>query len=848
MIFWLSGIRYHVRHPLQLFLAILGVALGVAVVIAIDLANSSAERAFLLSAEALSGRSSHTITAGSEGIPEQVYTQLRVEHQFRDIAPVIEGYARVPAIPGLLVRIVGIDPFAEQPFRSYSPQVGSGINLSQFLIEPGTALMSRETAQSLGLAPGDTLLINTTAGQKQIVLGGYLEAGTQVRSKALQNLLLFDLASAQEVLGQFGQLTRMDLIIPDGEKGDQTLNWLKSILPPNLEVISTNNRNQALVQMTRAFQLNLRALSLLALVVGGFLIYNTMTFSVLQRRPLLGSLRTMGVTRRELFTLTLTEALFIGLLGTFIGLVMGALLAQGLLNVVTRTINDLYFVLNIKEFSISTGSLAKGLFLGIGATLASAFVPSLEAAKTNPRTVLIRSEIEIRQHKLLPWALLVGLGIVGGGILGLMIPSKSIVGSFLMMFLLIIGYALMTPAAVVFLLNRCQPLIHRLFGVLGKMAVRNLTGSLSRTGVATAALVIAVAATIGVGLMINSFRSTVDQWLQSYLQADIYVTTANTNFAPGRSPLDPEFLEAVTKTPGVDRVTKARHLTLETTLGPAELFIAEIPQESFRGYWFKEGKNEEIFTEFQNQDVVIVSEPYAYHHNLKRGDPLTLPTDRGEKTFRISGIFTDYGSDRGRITMSRQLYAKYWDNPEFDALGVYVNPGVDAEEIASSLRTLIDQNQSLQVYSNQALREASLETFDRTFAVTSVLRMLAVLVAFVGILSALMAMQIERSRELAVLRASGLTPRQLWCLVIGETGLTGLVAGLLSIPLGFVQALVLILVINQRSFGWSMDVSIDPNVLIQAVILSFTASLLAGLYPAWRMSNTSPALAMRDDS
>ena len=223
----------------------------------------------------------------------------------------------------------------------------------------------------------------------------------------------------------------------------------------------------------------------------------------------------------------------------------------------------------------------------------------------------------------------------------------------------------------------------------------------------------------------------------------------------------------------------------------------------------------------------------------------SLRTDQGEKPFLIAGVFTDYGSDRGRITMSRSVYSRYWQDSRADALGVYLSSGDDAETVAAKIRLVTGGKQQVTVYSNKALRDASLATFDRTFTITSVLRMLAVLVAFIGILNALMAMQIERARELAILRANGLTPQQLWRLVVCETGMVGFLAGVLSLPLGIFQALALILVINQRSFGWSMQISIDATILVQALVLSFFAALLAGIYPSWRMARTSPALAMR---
>jgi len=847
MILWRAGFRYLWRHPLQILFAVLGVALGVAVVVAIDLANSSAEQAFRLSADALTGRTSHQIIGGPNGLPEGVYRQLRLSGQWTDSAPVVEGFAAAPDRPGLTLRILGVDPFAEGPFRSYSPSIDRRIDFSRLLTEPATGLMTAATAENLGIKIGDVLPLNIAGEPVNLTLLGFLQPTNQVAERALENLLILDIAAAQELLGKVGQLSRIDLILPKGDAVQKSLEALQRLLPAEAQIVAANNRTQSMAQMTRAFQLNLTALSLLALVVGMFLIYNTMTFSVLQRRQLLGALRTLGVTRRELFTLVLVEALLIGVAGTLLGILLGLLLANGLLALVTRTINDLYFVLNVSNLTLTPLSLAKGLLLGVGATLVAALMPAIEAAGATPRSVLSRSSIETRRRKLLPWSIGLGLGLLVVSLGGLLIPSKSIPGSFILMFMLIVGYALITPGMAVWLLNRMQPLLKNLFGLLGKMAARNLVAGLSRTGVATAALVIAIAATVGVGLMIGSFRLTVVDWLQSYLRADIYVTSASSGSGPGRIPLKPALLEQLQQLDGVESITRARHLSLETEDGFSELFIAEIPAESFSAYWFKEGDNDEIYQEFQNRAAVIVSEPYAYHRNLQRGDSINLRTDQGPQPFRIAGIFTDYGSDQGRITMSRQLYEKYWADPQTDALGIYLAPGADTEQLAEQVRTVAAEIQQLLVYSNRGLREASLATFDRTFAVTSVLRMLAVLVAFVSILNALMAMQIERSRELAVLRAGGLTPRQLWGLVTGETGLIGVLAGLLALPLGIIQALVLILVINRRSFGWSMQISIEPMILVQAFLLAVFAALMAGIYPAWRMARTLPALALREE-
>ncbi|KIH75992.1 putative ABC transport system permease protein [Geoalkalibacter ferrihydriticus] len=847
MILARAGWRSLARHPLQLLFAVIGVALGVAVVIGIDLANSSASRAFRLSADTLSGSTTHQIIGGPQGLDEDVYRRLRVEAGVRHSAPIVEGYAELPGVPGLTMRILGIDPLADGPFRTYTPSLETTADFTRLLVEPGSAFLLDTTARRLGLSLNEAWRVDTLGTSVSLTLSGVLSAPDEITARALDNLIIVDIATAQETLGLLGRLSRIDLILPAGPSGQALAAEIEALLPPAATLVSASARADVMAQMTRAFQLNLTAMSLLALVIGMFLIYNTLTFAVLQRRPLLGILRTLGVTRAQIFRLILGEALLIGLAGTLLGLLLGVGLGQGLLSLVTRTINDLYFVLHVQHLEVTAWSLLKGVALGVGATLAAAFIPAVEATRTPPRRVLMRSTVESAQRRRAPRMALLGLIIAALGALALILPGNSLILSFLALFAVIAGYALAVPGLMLALLRALSAPLGRLGGVLGKMAGRNLGASLSRSGVATAALAVAVAATIGIGLMIGSFRLSVAQWLESYLRADIYITTPSVGFEAGRTPLEPRLVEELSQAPGVELATRARHLLLEGAQGTLELFVAEIPPRAQAGYEFKSGDPTRIWQAFATQPAVLVSEPFAYHRGLGRGDLLELRTDRGPVKFEVAGIYMDYGSDQGRVTLSRNIFTRYWDERGSDALGLYLKPGLEAETVAAELRALAGGRQQVVVYSNRSLREASMATFDRTFAITAVLRLLVIIVAFIGILNALMAMQIERAREMAVLRANGLTPRQVWRLVTAETGLIGLVAGLLALPLGLVQALVLIHVINRRSFGWTMQTYLAPDIVLQALLLAVVAALLAGLYPAWRMARTSPALALREE-
>jgi putative ABC transport system permease protein len=243
-----------------------------------------------------------------------------------------------------------------------------------------------------------------------------------------------------------------------------------------------------------------------------------------------------------------------------------------------------------------------------------------------------------------------------------------------------------------------------------------------------------------------------------------------------------------------------------------------------------------------------VSEPFAYRFDVPAsGGSVTLQTDQGPQSFPVAGIFFDYSSDQGVVVMPLAVYQQYWNDQAISSVSLFVAPGADVDAAVEQLRVQVAGQQDVLIRSNRGLRETTLEIFDRTFAITSVLQLLATVVAFIGILSALMALQLERARELGVLRANGLTPRQLWGVVLGQTGLMGLTAGLLALPVGALVATVLVFVINRRSFGWTLQMLLPPGVFVQAIVLALIAALLAGIYPAIRMARTSPALALREE-
>jgi putative ABC transport system permease protein len=845
MILRLAGLRHLYRHPLTLMFSVVGVALGVAAVFSIDLANESARRAFRISAQAVAGKATHRIVGGPSGLDEALYVMLRHQGGARKIAPVVEGYAGVPARPGLTLHILGVDPFAEAPFRNYTRGASAGADIPLLLTRPGAVLLLEETAKRIGVSPGDVLPLQVGIEPARATLSGFLLPGDDVTRQALETTAVADISTAQELLGMEGRLSRIDLLVPGGAEGEKALSRVRKILPPEAEILPAGAGGNALEQMTRAFSLNLSALSLLALVVGMFLVYNTMTFSVLQRRELVGTLRALGVTRREVFAQILSEAAVLGAAGTVLGLPLGYLLGEFLLGMVTRSIGDLYFALSVREVSVTAATLLKAVGLGTFGAVAASLGPACEATSTPPRDVMRRSTIETGVRKILPAVSAAGAGLFLLGVGVQLYPSRSIPLSFGGLFSMVAGYALLTPGAATLLVRGIRPVLAAAFGTQGTMAARSIPASISRTGVAAAALVVAVSTTVGIGIMIDSFRRTVSDWLDQSLRSDIYISSVEDRRGPDRTPLPPDLVEGVSSAPGIFQIDLVRRQTLESPAGFTELVVMRIPRESLDAFRFREGDARNAW-EALHGGAVIVSDPYAYRHGIRKGDTIRLRTDRGEREFPVAGVYYDYSSDQGLVGILGKTYDRFWDDRGVDSIGIRLPDGTPAEAAIGRIREIAGDRPVL-IRSNRSLREASLRIFDRTFAVTNVLRSLTVLIAFVGVLNALMAIQLERGQEHAVLRAIGLTPRQAWGLVAGESAIIGIVAGILAVPLGAAQALVLIRFINRRSFGWTMQTFVDPWVLLQAVALALAASLLAGLYPATRLARSSPARALQEE-
>lgn len=827
----------------QIGLMVLGVALGVAVVVAINLANESATRAFELSTEAVVGRATHRIEGGPDGVPADLLADLKEGGEVGALAPVVEAYGVAPGLDDRPLRLLGVDPLSERPFRDFF--AGGAIlrtGFERFYTQPYSVLLSSSLADEAGLEPGDELRFQISDRLIDLKVLGVLSAPDGSGRSLPSDLALMDVATAQEILGKPNRISRIDVIATQKQAA-----VLRGSLPPGLSLEPASERAQTAADLSDAFQLNLTALSLLALVVGMFLIYNTVMFSVVQRRRVLAILRALGVTGRQLFALILFEAIVVGTVGALLGVGLGWALAQGAVRLVSQTITDFYFVVSVRQASLTLSTAVFGLAMGVGSSIVAAAAPGLEAASVSPVSAMRRSSLEGRVRNWLPLVSAAGLLLGGLGIALLFLLPASLTASFAGMFGIVLGVALLVPQLTVWLMALAGGGLRWIFGVVGGISARTVVRALSRTSVAIAALMVALSVTIGVGIMIDSFRVTVENWLDLTLRADVYVRSPAAGGTRPSAELDPDLGDRLRGIDGVAAVETFRAVTVDSEFGEIQLSVADAKRErDARLYRFAIGSPAEVWQRVQS-GAVIVSEPFAFQHGLPpQAGEVTLETERGPVTFPVVGVYYDYATDRGTVLMADTTYRRYWGDRAVSSFALYLQPGAELRAVTEEARSHL-AGTGLLVQANRTIRQQALGIFDRTFAITSALRVLAVVVAFIGVLSALLALQLERGRELATLKALGLTDRGMWGLTLLETGLMGATAGMLSLPTGVIMALVLIYVINLRSFGWTIQMALDPWIFAQALAVAVVAALLAGIYPLRRQNRLEVSDALRQE-
>jgi len=828
-------------------MTILGIALGVAVLMAIRTANVEVLRSFEEAVVAVAGRATLQVSGGEMGLDERVIAVLRSQPGVVSASPVLQQQAQVAAGPhrGKALVVMGLDLLEATDHRNFRLTTGAGTEPTlDPLLEPNAVFIGTRLASEWSLSEGSQMDLLVGTSTHRVMVRGVVESSTGVRT-AWEHLAVMDIAAAQSLFGSVGKLDRIDLVTDPTYPVEGIADTIKPLLPPPLTIHRPSHRNEQVERMVRAFQLNLATLSGVGLLVGLLLVYNTIAYSVIRHRREIGILRALGISRPGIMTLFVGEAAVMGLVGGVAGSIFGVLLAKRLVSLLSRTVSDLYAPVNVAADALSSltpALLVEGGLFGLVVAMLGALAPSVDASRTAPARALAPGEYEDTQAFFA-----VPLAWFGGGCLSLagLLAWPGPVGGlplfgYASAFCLLLSLSCFAPLLVYgvgLLMTGKNASARRPVGALGLIAAEQIARAPGRNAITVSALMVGIAIMIGVGIMIQSFRQTVDTWINQTVMADLVVATPGwltgeeSGMQAKRMPR--VWMARAAAVPGVAAVDTYRNLTVEIEGRPVSLVSRDLRVHAERSrYLFVDGDSVGVLSRTVTARGVVISEVLAGRLGLQEGSLLTLMTPAGERSFPVIGVFYDYATDGGKLVMDRSLYRSLWDDDTTTVIAVYLAPDVDVGLVRQRLADTMEPVGQVVVITNTEIKREILAIFDRTFTVTYALEFIAVVIALLGIVNTLLTSVLERQREMATLRAIGASAGQIRRLVLWEGLYLGLLGACLGVVGGVLLSFLLIHVINKQSFGWTIHFQFPVWLVIEGVALAVGAALIASYLPA----------------
>ncbi|HEX6884498.1 MAG TPA: ABC transporter permease [Planctomycetota bacterium] len=833
---------FHLR-PRRALATVLGVAVGVAAVLATALASRAAVASMTDDVEALAGAARLEVTQPG-GVPLEHLARLAPLAGELVIAPVVEGTALV-AGSGELVRILGVDTLGTGEAR-FAGEIDARLG-ERFLRREGV-LLARPAAAKLGLAVGRRLALIVQSRRVELELLALFDPPRA--ASAWERVLVADVALAQELLGRGEHVDRLTLAPRAGVPFDEaaTIARVQALLPEGARVAPASERRADGERFVRSLTFNLTALAGVSVLVAIVLVATTLATAVVERRAVIALLRSLGASQGQLGAAVLAESAAIGLAGGLLGVVLGWAGARAIAADVHGSFATLSEDVLLGAVRLEPAWIVAGLALGLGTALVAAFLPLLETWRTPPvQHLRLAGVIEGRSHPRARAG--VAVALLAGAALAARQPAVNgrplwaLVSTLL---LLAVGIVLARP--LLDLLARVPlAFLGERFGTPLRLAQAALAAARRRAAWAASAVGVAVALAIAMTTMIASFRSSVVAWTDQTMRSDLYLRPVASADGTSAGRIGSEAVAAVTALFGPERVDPY-HETFASVggerivLGGAPFAVAE--REG--GVPFLDGRPfGVVFAEARARGGVVVNEPFERRFGLGRGDRVRLTTPGGTLEREIVGVYRDFSGHLGRVVLELEDFLRVAGDEGAESVGVHLPPEADVEAERARLRAALAGRFELEVLDAREVRAEVLRVFERTFAVTSALQGISALVAALAVVLVLTALVRERERELAVVRVLGGSRAQLGLLVAGQAFLLGLAGAGIGLGVGLAAGTVLVAVVNVQSFGWSLDLTVPASVLWSAAAV-VPACLVAGWIPAWLSLRLQPQEALRE--
>jgi putative ABC transport system permease protein len=842
----------HVKHQkFRTIIALFGIALGVASMTSIDIVTVSVVRSLEDSINRITGRAVLQITGTESGFPESMLERVQNVPGVEYAVPVIETNANLAAGSERSFVVLGVDVLQDSNIRDYSMTDESADipDTLLFLAKPDSILLTREMAKREGIVIDQKILVQTVQGIKTFTVRGLLEPDGP--AKALGgDIAIMDIYAAQLTFGKDKRIDRIDVSIIRGETLDSVKGRIQSSLPQGYNIDTPAGRTRQIENFMGRFQKSMNLIGFMALVVGMYLIYNTVSISVVQRRKEIGILRALGATQGQIMRLFLAETAALALLASFLGVWLGIGFAKLSISAVAQSVSSLYGRSHVTDLGFSLLGILRNIGIGVIASVVAAIFPARSSSHVAPVSA-IRSQpytmngvVRNRVLTLLSASLIALAGIIVAiyKTAGLASPIRNSTTTTIAVISLLLGISLATPLFLKWFIIAYRSVIAPRLGAGGRIAGLNLEKNLSRNSVAVAAVFFSIALAVSTASAINSARRGLLEYIDSVERSDIIITSGHPLATGGAQtiPMPLSMARELESVPGVASADPFRRLFLNISGNRVLLEMIDVPR------WLQhntctvvEGQYNDMLRLMPDQDAVVINEIVASRMGLKPGDNIILPAPAGPAIFLVVGVVVSYASEGGVIIMDMRTYERHWQDHVADMFSVFVKPGSNVAAVHDAIQDRFRNKRKMFVLSSLEFREEIKKLFERTFLMNDAANVLSLIIAGFGIIVTLLSSVLERTREIGILRSIGMTRSQVSGVVIIESALLGAAGGVLGATAGVLAGWINLEGFFRLDFGNSMIYHIHGGSVLLSLLLAIVLSVLAGLYPAWRAARTN---------
>ncbi len=801
-------------------LSIVGVALGIGLFIGVKVASDRALASFESDIRGLSQNTDYEVLDIS-GIDFN-------EHIYKDILDIEGNSYPILRVNGYLsaiqesISINGIDTV--KATRLVQPAGRKAYDIGDFYKNLSSILITKGLSDKCSIKKGDIIECLVYDRKYSLKIAGILDSKTLPA-----DAVIMDIGNFQEYFNRTGYLSRIELTADE-----KTSREIRRILPPNLSIERKEELLKNRESVVGSFRYNLQFISLIAILVGIFLLYNTVFISVVKRRTEIGVLRGLGAGQKTVVTLFLVQGLIVGFVGSMLGIAVGQIAAYFSVLAVERTISTMYSAISVSDYLITKGDALSALALGLLVSLIASAIPSYEASKIRPNESLKEGTFESKYKSCRKPFVFAGLSLILSGVVVSCLdyryaPFDFPFLAYMGILFIILGFTLISPFYLSVILRIARKPAGRIFKATGRITFGDMKGNIYRFSVALMSVAISSALIIALLTLIFSFRNSLASWINKNIAADVYIKPAScmSNFC--FYPLSDEVISLVKSFPEVAGVDKFRTLHLELF---GRRVVAGFGDIAVQREFTRSGRNGERNRGLEYGKQVSISNYLSTKYGLKKGDVIALQTPEGKEKFTINDTFSSYSTTSGFIYMDRKWLREYWGLDDATQLAVYLKEGMDTGRFVQRLKQALSGKYALEIMNNNDLRKKVITIFNKTFSITYAIELISIIVSLIGVLNTLLALVIERKREISIIRYLGGSWDQIKQMLVLSAGIVGIAGIVLGTVMGFLISVIFIQVINKISFGWEIHFKIPFLYLSIVVLVLFLTTLSAGLLPA----------------